>query len=158
MLVNPCVTGENSMSYRKPPLSETYIDNIQPGEKPLKLFDGGGLFLLVKPSGSRQWRLKYRFDGKEKMISFGIYPGVSLSDARLQRSEARLLLDQGIDPSTVRKEEKAQLKASESAAFNEHPSVRLIMDGTVEIWKGRSVLRFKSEEANFIKNLLNKLL
>jgi len=63
-----------------------------------KLGDGEGLHLLVRPNGSKLWRLKYRFDGKEKLLSFGAYPGVSLGDARLKRAEAKLLLADGLDP------------------------------------------------------------
>ena len=63
-----------------------------------KLADGEGLHLLVRPNGSKLWRLKYRFEGKEKLLSFGAYPDVSLGDARLKRAEAKLLLADGLDP------------------------------------------------------------
>src|ERR1700733_5183703 len=77
-----------------PPMSEltdTAIRGARPAEKPYKLFDGGGLFLLVKPNGSRLWRLKYRMDGREKLLSVGIYPDVSLKAARARRDDARRL-------------------------------------------------------------------
>jgi len=64
-------------------------------ERPCKLFDGGGLFLLVKPNGSRLWRMKYRFAGKEKLLALGAYPEVSLKNARDQRDDARRLLRGG---------------------------------------------------------------
>jgi hypothetical protein len=60
------------------PLIDTAMCNAKPGEKPLKLFDGGGLFLLVALAGGKWWSLKYRFDGKEKLLSLGTYPDVSL--------------------------------------------------------------------------------
>jgi hypothetical protein len=63
-----------------PPLNDTAIRNLKPGEKACKLFDGGGLYLLVKPSGARLWRMKYRVEGREKLISFGQYPDVPLKD------------------------------------------------------------------------------
>ena len=63
-----------------------------------KLADGEGLHLLVRPNGSKLWRLKYRFDGKEKLLSFGAYPDVSLGDARLKRAASKLLLADGLDP------------------------------------------------------------
>src|SRR5690349_15483537 len=88
-------------------LTATAVRNTRPGPKPLKLFDGGGLFLLVNPNGSRWWRLKYRFDGKEKLLSLGIYPDVGLADAREKRDQARKQLAAGIDPGVARKAHKA---------------------------------------------------
>ena len=66
--------------------------------KDYKLADGGGLYLLVRPNGSKLWRFKYRFDGKEKLLSFGRYPELSLAEARLRRAEAKVALAKGIDP------------------------------------------------------------
>jgi len=88
-------------------LTSTAIRNANPGKKPVKLFDGGGLFLLVNPNGSRWWRLKYRFDRKEKLLSLGVYPDVGLKDARERRDEARKLIAAGIDPGAARKAQKA---------------------------------------------------
>jgi integrase len=84
-------------------LTNTAIRNAKPGEKPIKLFDGGGLFLYIAPTGGKWWRLKYRFLGKEKLLSFGTYPEVSLSVAREKRDQARKLLAAEIDPSENRK-------------------------------------------------------
>jgi hypothetical protein len=67
-------------------------------DKPEKLFDAGGLYLLVNPQGPRLWRLKYRMHGKEKLLAIGAYPEVSLKRAREKRDEARRLLADGIDP------------------------------------------------------------
>jgi hypothetical protein len=83
-------------------LTNTAIRNAKPGEKPIKLFDGGGLFLYIAPTGGKWW-LKYRFLGKEKLLSFGTYPEVSLSVAREKRDQARKLLAAEIDPSENRK-------------------------------------------------------
>jgi integrase len=88
-------------------LTDTACKKTKPAEKALKLFDGGGLFLLVAPTGGKLWRLKYRFAGKEKLLSLGAYPEVSLADARAKRDEARKLLREGTDPSAKRQEEKA---------------------------------------------------
>jgi integrase len=85
------------------PLTDTAIRNAKPGVKPVKLFDGGGLYLEVAPSGGKWWRLKYRFEGKEKRLSLGVYPDVSLKDARDRRDDSRRLLADGIDPSENRK-------------------------------------------------------
>ncbi|MEL7452868.1 MAG: integrase arm-type DNA-binding domain-containing protein [Pseudomonadota bacterium] len=87
------------------PLTDTAIRNAKPKEKPRKIFDERGLFLLVQPSGGKLWRLKYRYLGKEKKLSLGRYPDVSLKMARERRDEARTLLANGADPASV----KAQL-------------------------------------------------
>jgi integrase len=88
-------------------LSDTAIRKAQPGDKPRKLADGRGLYLLVNPSGSRLWRFKYRHLGKEKLLSLGPYPDVPLAAARDRRDAARKLVAAGIDPSDQRKAEKA---------------------------------------------------
>ena len=88
-------------------LTAAAIRNAQPGPKPRKLFDGRGLYLEVSPKGGKWWRLKYRFHGKEKRLSLGVYPEVSLKDARGRREEARKLLANDVDPSAARKAEKA---------------------------------------------------
>ena len=89
------------------PLTNTAIRNARPSEKPVKLFDGGGLYLLLNPNGSRWWRLDYRFKGKRKTLSMGIYPEAGLKEARARRDSARKQLAAGIDPSATRKAEKA---------------------------------------------------
>lgn len=88
------------------PLTVAAINNAKAGPKQRKLFDERGLFLLVTPKGGKWWRFKYRFQGKEKLLSLGIYPDVSLKDAREKRDEARRLVAQGLDPSELRKIEK----------------------------------------------------
>jgi integrase len=88
-------------------LSDTAIRKIKPTGKPFKMADERGLHLLVTPSGGKLWRLKYRFEGKEKLISFGAYPDVPLVRAREKRDEARRILADGIDPSEHRKAHQA---------------------------------------------------
>lgn len=88
-------------------LTDTAIRNAKPGTKPVKLFDERGLFLLVTPAGGKWWRFRYSLDRKEKLISLGTYPDVSLKDARDRRDEARKLLANGIDPSLHRQTQKA---------------------------------------------------
>jgi integrase len=88
------------------PLTDTAIRNAKPGDKAKKMFDGGGLYLEIA-SGGKWWRLKYRFGGKEKGHSFGVYPDVSLKEARERRDEARRLLANGTDLSEHRKTRKA---------------------------------------------------
>lgn len=88
------------------PLTDTAIRNAKPADKPVRLFDGGGLYLEVAPSGGKWWRLKYRFGGKEKRYSLGVYPEVTLAAARKKRDEAREKLAAGIDPGEAKKAEK----------------------------------------------------
>lgn len=89
------------------PLTDTAVRNAKPGEKPVRLFDERGLYLEISPAGGKWWRLKYRFAGKEKRLSLGVYPAVSLKAARERRDEARRLLAEGVDPSENRKATKA---------------------------------------------------
>ncbi|CBJ42757.1 tyrosine-type recombinase/integrase [Ralstonia solanacearum] len=87
-------------------LTDTAIRNAKAADKPIKLFDGGGLFLHITPAGQRYWRLKYRFAGKEKLLAIGVYPEVGLKEARDRREEAKRLLGEGVDPSVERKVRK----------------------------------------------------
>jgi Integrase len=89
------------------PLTDIAIRNAKSASKPLKLTDGGGLYLLLNPGGSRWWRLDYRFAGKRKTLSMGTYPDTGLKDARERRDAARKLLASGVDPGEHRKAEKA---------------------------------------------------
>lgn len=99
------------------PLTDIKVKSAKPTEKAYKLTDGGGMYLLVKPNGSKYWRLKYRFVGKEKMLSIGVYPDVSLADARQKRDEARKILAAGGDPSEVKKADKLAQKLSTENTF-----------------------------------------
>ncbi|MFJ1253822.1 tyrosine-type recombinase/integrase [Cupriavidus sp. CuC1] len=89
------------------PLTDTAIRTAKPTDKTQKLFDGGGLYLEVAPSGGKWWRMKYRFAGKEKRLSFGVYPDVGLKEARERREAARKLLANDVDPGENRKAQKA---------------------------------------------------
>jgi hypothetical protein len=80
-------------------LSDTACRTIKPTDKNQKLFDGGGLFLLVTKAGAKYWRMKYRINGKEKLLTIGVYPEISLKEARLKKEDARKLLAENIDPS-----------------------------------------------------------
>lgn len=88
-------------------LTDVAIRNAKPAGKQLKLFDGHGMFMLVTPAGQKYWRLKFRFAGKEKLLSLGVYPEIGLKEARIRRDDARKLLNKGIDPSIARKVQKA---------------------------------------------------
>jgi len=88
------------------PLNVPQIKNAKPAVKPYKLADGGGLYLLINSNGSKYWRLKYRYGGKEKVLALGVYPDVSLALARDERQEAKKHLRDFVDPSEVRKQRK----------------------------------------------------
>lgn len=87
-------------------LSVKEIGNAKPSSKPVRLFDEKGLYLEIAPSGGKWWRFKYRFGGKEKRLSLGVYPDVGLKDARAKRDDARKLLADGADPGAQRKAAK----------------------------------------------------
>lgn len=91
-------------------LTHTAIQALKPAAKPYSKPDGLGLILYVQPSGAMWWRFRYRIHGKAKMLSFGVYPDVSLAQARSKRDDARALVADGIDPSEARKDAKAQAK------------------------------------------------
>ena len=95
-------------------LSKNSIETVRARNKAFKLFDGGGLYLLVNPNGSRYWRLKYYYRGKEKLLALGVYPKVNLTKARESRRWARGLLKDGLDPSQVKKEEQYRASPEKS--------------------------------------------
>jgi integrase len=92
-------------------LNDTRIRTTKPRQRPIKLSDSGGLYLLIAPHGSKLWRLAYRFGGKQKTLAIGAYPTVTLKAARDKREEAKRLLANGIDPSTQRRLDK-QIKST----------------------------------------------
>ncbi len=99
------------------PLNETKIRNTKPAGKMQTLFDGGGLYLEVTAKGSKLWRMKYRFNGKAGLLSFGAYPAVSLEEARQFREEAKSLIAKNIDPAQAKKAQKAAGKESIANSF-----------------------------------------
>jgi integrase len=98
-------------------LTNTAAKNAKAKDKPYKLADGDGMFLLVKSNGLKYWRFKYRFGDKEKLLALGVYPDVTLIDARKQRDHARELLRGGIDPGHAKQEKKALDKLGSSQTF-----------------------------------------
>jgi len=93
------------------------IRATKPNEKPYKLFDGRGLYLEVAPSGGKWWRLKYRYGDKEKRVSLGVFPRVSLADARIELDKTRALLATGVDPGSYRKAMKLARVESTANCF-----------------------------------------
>lgn len=127
-------------------LNARQVDAAKPREKAYKLADGAGLYLEVVPSGSRYWRMKYRFNGKEKRMAFGVYPTESLAQARALRDEAKKKLAEGIDPSFAKKEEKLVRDVQLNNTFQ---AVALE-------WHGTKVSRWSEGYASDIMEAFNK--
>jgi len=98
-------------------LNDTICKTSKPKDKPYKLSDEKGMFLSIRPNGSKYWQMKYRFAGREKLLSLGTYPEVKLGEARDQRDEARKLLREDIDPSTIRRENRLALATASENTF-----------------------------------------
>ncbi|BCG10904.1 tyrosine-type recombinase/integrase [Buttiauxella agrestis] len=106
-------------------LTDIKVRTVKPLDKPFKLTDGEGMHLLINPNGSKYWRLQYRFGGKQKMLALGVYPTVTLADARNRREIAKKLVSDGIDPAEKKKEDKIEqngLTTFESVARDWHAS------------------------------------
>ncbi|KQZ28516.1 integrase [Mesorhizobium sp. Root552] len=99
------------------PLTDTQIKGLRPASSPTKHSDGGGLHLLVSPTGGKLWRLSYRFAGKQKTLAFGAYPAISLADARLKRADAKKLLANGVDPAQQARIEKTNRLVANTNTF-----------------------------------------
>jgi integrase len=131
-------------------LTDTKVRALKPRETTYKLSDSGGLFLQIQPNGSRLWRMAYRFHGKQKTAAFGIYPAVSLSDARARRDDAKRRLRSGADPGAVVKAEKAAVIAASANTFSaiagEWMQRKMIAEG-----KSRSTL----DRARWLLGILN---
>ncbi|MCY9777943.1 tyrosine-type recombinase/integrase [Proteus mirabilis] len=98
-------------------LTDMAIKKAKPREKVYSLGDGNGLSLIVEPNGSKGWRFRYQFNGKSKMISLGIYPVITLNEAREKRDNARKLVANGVDPSEARKEERNKVSGQSENTF-----------------------------------------
>jgi hypothetical protein len=147
-------------------LTDSKIRNAEPRDKQYKMYDSLGLFMIIAPSGGKWWRIKYRFDGKDKTLSLGTYPKVLLSEARVLRNDIREMARQGIDPSAIRRVERAERRQEKmeqdirKAADKKQSknggviSVRCTMDSPIEIWKGSNVMRLSEDEARFLAKQL----
>ncbi|EFL9196381.1 tyrosine-type recombinase/integrase [Escherichia coli O54:H45] len=99
------------------PLTDAKVRALKPREKTYRISDAGGLYVEVAPNGSRYWRMKYRIAGKEKRLAFGVYPDVSLADAREKRDKAKKILAAGGDPGEAKKAEKLAQKLNAANTF-----------------------------------------
>ncbi len=125
------------------PLPDTRIRNAKPKSKPYKLFDGGGLFLLVSPNGSKLWRLKYRYLGKEKLYAVGAYPSLGAKEARNERERLKALLAQNIDLTQHKRTAKAQKEAASENTFEAVARRCLAIKKIVPTHKARSLRRLE---------------
>lgn len=126
------------------PLSDTACKSAKPKQKPYKKADSNGLFLYVMPNGSRYWRLKYRFMGKEKMLALGVYPQIGLAEARSKAADARRLLAEHKDPSTAKKQAKHLAAISAETTF----------EAVATEWHENNAEKWSS---NYAENILHRM-
>jgi len=144
------------------PLTTEIIEDASPGldmkrkltDKPYKLYDSSGLFLLISPTGGKWWRFKYRYGGKENQLSVGTYPLVSLAEARSQRETFRELLATGIDPSHNRQKEK-MAKLVEEARLLAATRFTLESDGGLSIRLDKRRIALTPTETEELRSFLN---
>jgi integrase len=124
-------------------LTDTGVKNAKPKERPYKVMDERGLFVLVNPNGSKLWRYRYRFNDKEKLLGLGSYPDVSLADARQAHAEMRKLLARGVDPSQNRKDKAREERQAETATFEvvarEYLNMRVAGGKNTEEWREKNL-------------------
>jgi integrase len=126
-------------------LTDTEIRRSKPGDKPYKLSDGGGLHLMVTPSGGKLWRWKYRFEGAEKLMALGRYPEILLGEARERRDTARKRLANSIDPMAERKAEKTAVMVATEYTFEK------IAEHWLEHWRGNKSARHAATTRNRLR-------
>ena len=127
------------------PLTDTAVRSAKPQTRTRKLFDGGGLYLEVSPAGGKWWRWKYRFGGKEKRLSLGVYPDVSLKSARERRAAVRQQLSAGIDPGQARKAQKLAVAGGDSFEVIAREWHMKFSSGWVPSHGDRILRRFESD-------------
>jgi len=135
-------------------LTEITIRQAKPKLKQYKLFDGGGMFLLVHPNGSKYWRMKFKFEGKSKLASFGIWPDISLKEARGERYEAKKKLNDGINPiEEKRKERQDNLDRANKFRLEEIKKTITFKKVSIE-WHKRQTLNWTEKHAGDVLNSL----
>jgi len=127
----------------------------KPRDKPYKLSDGGGMYLLINPDGSKYWRMGYRFAGKERLLAFGKYPEISLADARKARSAARDKINAGIDPSQAKRIEKKNKAAADTNTFE--AVAREWHTNKLETWQPRTAANVLHRLEKDVFPLIGKL-
>ena len=138
-------------------LADEVVNDAKSKAKPYKMADGGGLYLLVQPHGSKLWRVKYRFGGKENTLSLGVYPKVTLADARDRKDEARAMLASGNDPTVTLHEAKleaAQQKVVERMAIVPPSFYLSITDDALTIQTKNNRLTLTPEQTEAVRTFL----
>jgi hypothetical protein len=134
------------------PLSDVQIRNLKPRAKPYKVSDFEGLYLLVTPSGSKLWNVKYRLYGKEKKLSLGAYPAISLAQARMLKEEARAKIALGNDPSEAKQAAKLEVREAQSHTFEKIGDAFLEKqrkEGKTKATLDKTIYHLKLANANF---------
>lgn len=126
-------------------LTNTACDNAKPKEKPYKIADGQGMYLDIRPNGAKYWRLRYRMYDKQKLMALGVYPEVSLKEAREKRREARKLIAEGIDPSKNKRDEKRKATINANNTF----------EAVALEWHDNQKGRWSDNHANNVLHRLN---
>lgn len=124
-----------------PKLSDTKIRNTKPREKPFKLFDSDGLFIIVRPDGMKWWRQRYYLHGKEQMLSLGTYPDTSLTDARARGRAIRVQAKDGINPSVDRKQKKEARRHAAANTFKPVALAAIELNAKARRWEADTTLR-----------------
>ncbi len=141
------------MARTSTPLTDKRIRAAKPTEKEHRLFDGGGLYLSVMPTGGKLWRLKYRFDGKEKRIAIGAYPYITLQNARIERNRLKSEIALGIDPSEKRKREKQEKRVEQEQS--ENTLNKLAHEYLLKIEDALSASYYRKLKSYYDNNVLN---
>jgi integrase len=135
-------------------LTEITIRQAKPKLKQYKLFDGGGMFLLVHPNGSKYWRMKFNFEDKSKLASFGIWPDISLKDARGKRYEAKKKIKDGINPIEEKRKERQNNLDRANKDKLEAQKESITFGKVAEEWHKRQTLHWTEKHANDVLNSL----
>ncbi|WP_166300381.1 tyrosine-type recombinase/integrase [Bradyrhizobium sp. 2S1] len=131
------------------PLTDMAVRSAKPKDKPYKLSDAGGLYLAVETNGSRLWRVAYRFDRKQKLLSLGAYPAVTLADARAGRDQVKALLAKGVDPSAQRKLDRGAARDARACTF------RVVGDELVSKFEAEGLHELTLDKKRWMLRVLN---
>ncbi len=129
-----------------PQITDTQIKKTKATDKPLRLYDGHGLYLEIRPNGSRYWRMKYRFAGRPRLLALGVYPVLGLADARAKTLEARRQIADGIDPGVEKQKRKLQLAAQSNDTFA----------AVAREWHEKNIKRWSEGHASTLLNRLER--
>mgnify|MGYP003382437497 CR=1 FL=1 len=135
-------------------LDQVFLDALTPRATPYKVTEGKGLYLLIQPTGGRYWRFRYRRRGKQNTLSCGVFPIVTLDEARAKRDEFRALLKQGIDPSEHRKAERID-QLNESSRLEVATRFLLDSDGALHVRLGTRRFSLTPAETQHLLVFLN---